>query len=180
VVGEILWWAGRPEWGEGSNFLSRTCSGFLENYLNPFKGIVDPCDPMASHLAPPFKGPTTSTSPHWGPTLQHMNPWETRYIHSTVDPWHLQVCGSKETTTEEKMSMLRVQLLCWGCLIHFFPQCHLTSCQVMQPFSKSQIFTWSILLSTLTFTCFLGYHLLFWKADFHKIKGREIVSRSYN
>jgi hypothetical protein len=46
-------------------------------------------------------------------------------------------------------------------------------------FKKSKIFTLSFKLGRLTSTFLLGHHS-FWDAYFHKIKGREILCRSYN
>jgi hypothetical protein len=86
------------------------------------------------------------------------------------------VCGSKEPTVEEKglWTEHRAQYHSTGCLIHF-P----ASTKDTLSFKKSQMFTLSLKLSTLTFTYLWGYHLLFGREIFHKIKGRKALSRSH-
>jgi hypothetical protein len=43
---------------------------------------AEPHDTITSHQALPPKGSTTSTWPHWGLSLQHMNPWETNHFQT--------------------------------------------------------------------------------------------------
>jgi hypothetical protein len=74
----------------------------------------------------------------------------------------------------------------------FFPQYCSTSAKDMLPFNKYKMFNLSLKLSTLCTFFFLPweeYHnvhfafwtpFAFWKAGFHKIKGREIRSRSHD
>jgi hypothetical protein len=97
-------------------------------------------------------------------------------------PLVLLVYGSKETIVEEKAMTDQDawnSILCCMCLNHF-PKMHLTSPTHLIPSDKSKTFTSSLKLSTLTFALLFGYHLLFWKVYFHKIKGMEIFSRSCN
>jgi hypothetical protein len=63
-----------------------------------------------------------------------------------------------------------------GCLIRFS---HNASQLLIKklPFSQSQLFTLSLQLSALTFT--LIFRHLHWEADFHKVKGREMLGKSH-
>jgi hypothetical protein len=50
-------------------------------------------------------------SQHWFPQEQNGN---------TVDFWYLLVCGSKETTTEEKPQMLRIHRVQYSKIIQIY------------------------------------------------------------
>jgi hypothetical protein len=99
---------------------------------------------------------------------------ELRLNSPTVGPGGPQGSGSKETPTEEKARVHRVRCTPEAqCVFH-------NTAQDIPPFDKSKIFILSLKLSTFTFAFLVGHHLLFWEADFHKIKVRETLSRSHN
>jgi hypothetical protein len=93
----------------------------------------------------------------------------------TVDPWHPQVDGLKETSAEEKPHAQDVEssVLFCRCLIRF-PHSATQLPIKTAPFSKPQISLYHSLFS------YFWSPFTFREADFHKMKSRETLSRSHN
>jgi hypothetical protein len=93
------------------------------------------------------------------------------YIHTIIcGPKCPQVCGSKETDMDENPCRLRMQssLLYHRCWIHFPHNIAQLLLETRLPFHTSQLFT-SVNWVPFAFG-----------EDFHRMKGRETLSRSNN
>jgi hypothetical protein len=81
-----------------------------------------------------------------------------------------KVDGSKETSFEEKLRLLRMQSSLLKVLDSFL-HCP-TFPKDMSFFNKSKFFTLSLKLSTLTFSLLLRHHLLLGRHIFTKLRKR--------